>query len=517
MVATQTVPQHLEDCNSPASISPRHGVVTLFGFGIKTYVDRGHLVLEDGVGPIRRHARFARVRHGLRRVVIIGSDGFVSLAALRWLADQDASLVMLDRVGEVLTTTGPVCPTDARLRRAQALAPQSGAALEISRSLVQQKLVQQERIIRERFHDSASADLIAQTRFSQSKASAIDEVRHYEAVAAKCYWLAWRSLVVNYPKNDLPRVPDHWRTFGTRQSPLTGSPRRAVNPPNAVLNYLYALLQSESRLALAALGLDPGMGVLHADTPNRDSLACDLMETARPLVDIYVHDWIKHETLRRGWFFEGHDGNCRLMGPFAELLSGTAQMWQRAIAPHAEWIARTLWKRQSQSRRGPSLATRLTQARRRTAQGGDPVASLNPGPRPLEVCLTCGVRVSRDASHCAQCAGDVSRRNLLEAARLGRIAAQSPTAASHRSDTQKKQHALRAAWNLTEKPDLLNEKAYRARIMPHLCQVQVRVIASVLAISLPYATDIRKGKRIPHPRHWQRLAGIVSTLAQSAQ
>jgi hypothetical protein len=41
-----------------------------------------------------------------------------------------------------------------------------------------------------------------------------------------------------------------------RISPLTASPRLAVNPPNAMLNYLYAVLESESRLALAALGLD---------------------------------------------------------------------------------------------------------------------------------------------------------------------------------------------------------------------------------------------------------------------
>jgi hypothetical protein len=43
-----------------------------------------------------------------------------------------------------------------------------------------------------------------------------------------------------------------------------------------MLNYLYAVLESESRLAAAALGLDPGLGVLHVDTPARDSLACDL-------------------------------------------------------------------------------------------------------------------------------------------------------------------------------------------------------------------------------------------------
>src|SRR6516165_11103849 len=89
---------------------------------------------------------------------------------------------------------------------------------------------------------------------------------------------------------DLVRVPEHWQKFGARMSPITGSPRLAVNPPNAVLNYLYAMLEAEARLAASELGLDPGLGVLHKDTPNRDSLACDLMEPVRPLVDAFVFD-----------------------------------------------------------------------------------------------------------------------------------------------------------------------------------------------------------------------------------
>jgi CRISPR/Cas system-associated endonuclease Cas1 len=45
-----------------------------------------------------------------------------------------------------------------------------------------------------------------------------------------------------------------------------------------MLNYLYAVLESETRLACAALGLDPGLGVLHVDAQCRDSLAFDVME-----------------------------------------------------------------------------------------------------------------------------------------------------------------------------------------------------------------------------------------------
>src|SRR5262249_43467621 len=153
---------------------------------------------------------------------------------------------------------------------------------------------------------------------------------------AQAYWSAWRSLPIEFPRNDLRRVPEHWRTFGTRKSPLSGSSRLAVNPANAILNYLYTLLESEARLAAAALGLDPGIGILHVDTDARDSLACDLMEAARPQVDACLLDWITRGPFRREWFFEQRDGSCRLMGSFAIKLSETALMWTRAVAPIAE-------------------------------------------------------------------------------------------------------------------------------------------------------------------------------------
>src|SRR6202140_5350644 len=130
---------------TPISLIPRRGVLTLFGYGIHVCVDRGHLTFRDGIGAMRRAGRLPRVRHGLRRLVVVGSDGMVSLAALRWLADQDAAFVMLDRNGSVLATAGPVRTADARLRRAQALAQQSGIALQIARKLIEQKLVGQER------------------------------------------------------------------------------------------------------------------------------------------------------------------------------------------------------------------------------------------------------------------------------------------------------------------------------------------------------------------------------------
>jgi len=324
MAATQKVSQLPQ---SHKSVLPRSGVVTLFGYGTSVYVERGHLILEDGIGSDRRKGRFARIGHGLKRLVVVGSDGMISFAALRWLADQNASFVMLERDGSVLATTGPVRSSDARLRRAQALAVNNHTALQLAIRLIAQKLAGQEEVARERVRDSAVADDIAKFRNSLKSAQRLETVLGVEANAASAYWSAWSKLPVQYPRADLVRVPEHWKIFGARVSPLTGSPRLAVNPPNVVLNYLHSILEAEARLAAAELGLDPGLGILHKDTPNRDSLACDLMEPVRPLVDAYVFDWLHRGPLRREWFFEHSNGNCRLMGQFAAELSETAIVW----------------------------------------------------------------------------------------------------------------------------------------------------------------------------------------------
>ncbi len=490
-------------------------MITLFGHGIRVCVERGHLTLEDGIGT-RLKNRFSRVRHGIRRLVVIGSDGMVSLAALRWLADQDASFILLDRDGSVLVTTGPVRPSDARLRRAQGLAHGTGMALRIVQELIGRKLIGQEQVARDRLRNLPVADAIARIGAELASAKTVEAVRHLESQAAQLYWFAWRKVPITFPQRDTPRVPDHWRTFGTRKSPLTGSPRLAVNPPNALLNYFYALLESESRLALAALGLDPGIGVLHVDTSSRDSLALDLMEAVRPQVDAYLFDWISREPLRREWFFEKRDGNCRLMGSFAARLTETAPTWGRAVAPVAEWVSRALWSTLKKPARQIYPATRLTQSRRRQAKGSAVAVPTDRGPQVPRICRTCGEPLKRGAKgYCASCSIAVSRENLIEAAKLGQIATHSPKAEALRAATQRRHAEALNAWKRSDNPRWLTEEAYRKRIQPRLGKTTVPAISTALGISEPYATDIRAGRRIPHPRHWETLARLVGVSPQS--
>jgi CRISPR-associated endonuclease Cas1 len=512
MAATKTVSQLAQSHNS---LTPGHGVVTLFGYGIQVRVDRGHLLIEDGIGAERHQARFPRVGHGIRRLVVIGSDGMVSLAALRWLADQDAAFVMLDRDGSVLATTGPVHPSDARLRRAQALAGQSRVALRITRELISQKLAGQEQVARYELLDSAAAQTIAQFRAEVPTAESISTIRLIESQAASAYWTAWRTLPINFPRNDLRRVPDHWRIFGARISPLTGSPRLATNPINAILNYLYALLESEAHIGAAKLGLDPGLGVLHADTPNRYSLACDLMEPVRPQVDAWVLDWVTREPLKRDWFFEQRNGNCRLMASLAVRLSETAPTWGRAVAPVAEWVAHTLWSTIAKPARKLAPATRLTQRRRREAKGSPSSLPGKLTPKAQSICHVCGAPVMSGRRYCGSCVRTISGENLTEAARLGRIAAQSPQAKARRAATKRRHDTSRGGWLPSSQPAWLTNETYLEKIQPRLAGITYSAIASALGVSAPYAADIRAGRRRPHPRHWQALAQLVGVSEDS--
>jgi len=512
MAANQTVSQLNSHNQHFDVLTPRHGVVTLFGYGIRVRLDRGHLFLEDGIGANRRRCRLPRVGHGLKRLVVIGSDGMVSLAALRWLADQDASFVMLERDGSVLASTGPVRPSEAKLRRAQALAHSSGAALRIARELISRKLDGQEQVARLKRLDTSTADTIARFKAELPEADSINSIRLIESQGARAYWSAWSTLPINFPKNDLQRIPEHWCSFGARVSPLTGSPRLAANPPNAILNYLYSVLESEARLAAAALGLDPGLGVLHVDTSARDSLACDLMEPIRAQIDAYLLDWITRQPLRKEWFCEQRDGNCRLAGSFALRLSETAPIWRRAVAPIAEWVARAFWS----TIRKPDtpIPTRLTQNNKREAKGAPLQSTATRIPSQENICAGCGKPIRRNSSHCPDCSLKNSTASLIEGAKLGRVIGHTPQAEARRRESKRRHDLSRQEWSTSDQPSWLTEEFYKKTIQPRLNSASLSQIATMIGVSIPYASDIRRGRRKPHPRHWRSLAclaGVEST------
>ena len=206
-------------------------------------------------------------------------------------------------------------------------------------------------------------------------------------------------------------MPAHWRLFTRRGSEITGNPRLATDPANASLNYLYALLEAEATIACHALGLDPGLGVLHADTPSRDSLALDVMEPARPSVDRYVLDLLRNHVFRARDFEESAQGICRIMPPLRDQLVATMPGWAAAVAPYAETTARLV----AESAGLPPPATRLSGQRRRSARttGARLQVSVVLPERVPGICAECGCDIRRGRRRCPPCQAEVNANRMV--------------------------------------------------------------------------------------------------------
>ncbi len=509
--------------NSP-SPTIKNGVLALTGYGLRVTVDRGHLVVADGICDERRSGRFARATSGLKRLVLLGHTGFITLEALRWLRDVGAAFVQIDADGGIVAAWGPAGLDDARLRRAQALAPGSGVGLKVARELVRRKLEGQLALLARLPDGQSSAAVIRENLGSLERASTPVRLRLSESAAAAAYWRAWERVPIRFVRRDEPRAPDHWRIFGPRGSPLANGPRQAANPANAILNYLYAILEGEARIAALAIGLDPGMGVLHADQTARDSLALDLMEPVRPEVDAYVMDLLSARVFRASDFFETRQGVCRVLPPLTHELAETATQWARRIAPVAEWAAEMFAA--GPGSRVRKIPTLLTQDRRSAGRDGvrrNPRKQPGPPkPTPAGVCRSCGVMLaSPKRSYCDDCLDERKAEGLKAFARAGstslskliaqgRDPAHGGEAGLKRAETVSRRLREAKEWN--ERHPRPNASEFVRTILPSVQRVSIRRMVKATRLSPRYCSLIRRGLRVPHPRHWKALRSLSSRL-----
>jgi len=332
------------------------GIYVASGFGLKVYVERGHLVVHEGVGRRRETRRFNRATSGLKRLVIVGRTGFVTLDTLQWLKGIDAAFVQIGPDGELVAMSAAERFHNTKLRRAQVLAAETPVGLEAMRDLLAAKLERQIEIASRISEYAVSGPLfgqaptapvpvvIARQLDALKEGKTLDDLRAREAVAGRWYWHALGHVPVRFHQSWSDRVPEHWRIGGPRTSALSGmkSSRKAATPLHALANYAYAILETEATILLQAFGFDPSLGILHTDKRYRGSLATDLMEAGRPAADDVVLELLEVRELRRGDVYETREGVCRLGPDLARDLAQRSPALRDALMPHAAQLAKTL-------------------------------------------------------------------------------------------------------------------------------------------------------------------------------
>ncbi len=520
----------------------RDGLLVVSGYGVRINVDRGHLTVADGFPDERRTLRLSRGTARLKRLVLLGHSGTISLEAMRWLHDVGAALVQIDADGVLITVSAPAGQDDPRLRRAQAIAPFNGVGLALARELIRLKVERQWELLDRLPVEATTLPELPMVLSDVERASTVPALRLTEAHAAKAYWAAWTPVSVRFAKIDLPRIPEHWGRAGARVSAISGSPRKATNPANAILNYLYAILEAETRIALLTVGLDPGLGVLHADLTARDSLALDVMEAVRPEADAVALDLLQRRTFSRHEFYEMPDGTCRLVAPLPQQLAVAVPRLRRAVAPVAELVARRLAESPtptvgSSPHANPmvvrparlTLPTPLTQSNRRAALDA---VRVQPPPKPRSrplannsACLACGQVIAGHHTYCDECRAEHNEQSAqqfgaaaVERLRARRAVGEDPTATpqarAKQGRTNSANRAAEAAWDRLH-PDKLDAAAFVVEILPALQARSAHALSRATGLSVGYCSRIKRGELVPHPRHWDPFRQGWSSIAQA--
>jgi hypothetical protein len=281
-------------------------------------------------------------------------------------------------------------------------------------------------------------------------------------------------------------LPEHWLWFDQRRSPLSRSPRLAANPANAILNYLYSLAEAEAVIACLRLGLDPGLGLIHQDHKDRNSMALDLMEVVRPAIDGWVLDLLS-EPLKARLFTETREGCCRVLPPLTLRLASTTSTWAELLAPVAEHAARVLAA--SPGSRIRTISTPLTQANRRIEWAG------RRGYQSPQAIQTPSVA-----------SAPVATKPLNETMPLisGRRRSYGGEAAEKRRDSLARRQQEAAEWEATA--DRVPGPSEFAQIFEAIQGVPISELVRATGLSRPYCEKIRRGLVVPHPRHWQFLS-----------
>ena len=504
----------------PADLAPPNGVLVLTGYGLRVGVWRGRLRVSDGIGRDRREAIVHRATGRLRRLVVLGHTGSISLDAIRWLANVGAGYLQIDADGGVLAAFGPEGSDRPALRRTQARALDTSLGVDIARRLIGEKIAAQAQTL-------ASVSTVAVTETSLAKireavtrlhvAATRDDVRTAEAHAAAVYWSAVSEVSIRFARRDAERIPAHWTTLGQRSSPLTGSPRLAGNPINAILNYAYAILEGEASIAARVVGLDPGLGVLHADQNNRDSLSADLMEPVRPIVDRAVVELLGRRSFALDDFHETRQGVCRLTPGLARELAESSGAWTGVVGRVAEDVARLL----ADAAGYRSVPTPLTGRRRSAGRSGGSRPSPERGVIAVRRrCVVCGTSVGGGLATCSEACERERREGQhcsfvdagIEAARRRRADGWTPAmseagrARVAAASTERVGEARECQRTHTWPSDL---GAFACEIAPGLKSVPAAEIAAATGLSIAYCRRLRLGQLTPHPMWWEALRALA--------
>jgi len=307
----------------------------LCGHGVSLRIEGGALTILNGFThyPQKQETyRFFKGELALpERIIMLDGSGSISFDVLAWLSEQRVSLLQINWKGEVvsITSTNGYAANPFRVNWQIETREHTTKRMAFCVSLITKKieasiLTLEKAVQRSDAWEKAMNNAYsALTRLDENPPINVTELRALEANAAAAYFRAWRGIPIKWRGTSRRPIPETWKEIGQRTTlfQLAGN-RNASHPVNAVLNYAYAVLQSQIQINTVAEGYDPTIGIMHEVRDGSSAFIFDLMEPERPAADCKVLKFIKGHVFDPADFVIRSDGVCRLNPEMARSVVG---------------------------------------------------------------------------------------------------------------------------------------------------------------------------------------------------
>lgn len=249
---------------------------TLYVTTERSYLHLDHDTLKVNV---EKETRLQVPLHHLGGVVCFG-DVLVSPALIRRCGEDGRALVLFDRNGRFKARVEGPMSGNVLLRRAQHEASgDEEKTLSIAKKIVAGKIQNCRQVLMRAAREAddsedeqpvrEATETLANALSRLPRCDDLDQLRGIEGESARAYFGCFDRMV----REDR----ESFRLDGRNRRP-------PLDPMNALLSFLYAMLTNDCVAAAEGVGLDPQVGFLHALRPGRAALALDLMEELRPIL-----------------------------------------------------------------------------------------------------------------------------------------------------------------------------------------------------------------------------------------
>ena len=296
------------------------------GFGTSINVDKRKLIITNKLKGTRIEFYPHKINHD--GIIIDGHTGNITFEAMRWLSKHNINLILLNWNGQLLANVMPERPKSGKLRIKQYQKYlDSQMRFEIALKIVRTKVEHSMNLLEKlsRFHESVDItkirksvekeDLfllgIMKNNENHDISKSIKQLMTYEGRIAGIYHDNLTSIF-----NEL--YPEF--NFTGRKNKSNSRNYNASDEINALLNYGYAILESEIRKVINGIGLDYSIGFLHEINQSRTPLVYDIQELLRWLIDVSVIQLLEEKKIKKSDFIITENYHTRLGEDVAKLL-----------------------------------------------------------------------------------------------------------------------------------------------------------------------------------------------------